>query len=128
MNPRRVHALMSANFPPVELVTLDWVNVLETDGTMRNAVLDALISEFIHADSILVEVSRKVGDLIPREQVIPYLQQHVGKGQIRMSDRHFHGHLLIMVNGVAAGWSSQSLPLQEADSCEVPFGPVADVD
>lgn len=106
MNPRRVHELMTANFPPVELVTLNWVNVLEADGTIRSAVLNALIDEFIRADDILIEVNRKIGDLKPRGQVIPYVQEHVGKGQIRIADRNFHGYVLIGMNGVAAGWSS----------------------
>ena len=106
MNPRRVHELMTAKFPPVELVKLEWVNVLEADGTIRSSALDALISKFIHADDILVEVSRKLGDLKSRDQVIPYVQQHVGKGQIRIADRGFRGYVLIGMNGVAAGWSS----------------------
>jgi hypothetical protein len=89
MNPRRVHELMTANFPPVELVTLDWVNVLEADGTIRSEVLHALIGEFIRTDDILAEVNRKLGDLKPRDQVISYVQQHVGKGQIRIADRDF---------------------------------------
>lgn len=106
MNPRRVHELMTANFPSVDLVTLDWVNVLEADGTIRGEALDALIGEFIRADDILVEVTRKLGGLRPRGQVIPYLQEHVGKGQIRMTDRDFQGYVLIGMNGVAAGWSA----------------------
>jgi hypothetical protein len=106
MNPRRVHELMTANFPPVELVTLDWVNVLEANGTIRSEVLDALIDQFIRADDILVEVNRKLGDLKQRNQVIPYVQDHVGKGQIRIADRDFRGYVLIAMNGVAAGWSS----------------------
>jgi L-fucose mutarotase/ribose pyranase (RbsD/FucU family) len=106
MNPRRVHELMTANFPSVEMVTLDWVNVLEADGTIRSEVLDALILEFIPGDDILVEVSRKLGDLKTKKQVIPYVQEHVGKGQIRLADRDFQGYVLIGMNGVAAGWSS----------------------
>lgn len=106
MNPRRVHELMSANFPSVEPVTLDWVNVLEADGTIRGKALDALVGEFIRADDILVEVNRKLGGLKPRDQVSPYLQEHVGKGQIRMTGRDFQGYVLIAMNGVAAGWSA----------------------
>ena len=106
MNPRRVHELMTANFPSVEMVTLDWVNVLEADGTIRSEVLDTLIGEFIRGDDILVEVNRKLGDLKTKAQVIPYVQEHVGKGQIRMADRDFRGYVLIGMNGVAAGWSS----------------------
>jgi hypothetical protein len=106
MNPRRVHELMTAHFPPVELATLDWVNVLEADGTIRRDALDALIDQFICADNMLVEVNRKLGDLKQREQVIPYVQEHVGKGQIRIAGRDFHGFVLVGMNGVAAGWSS----------------------
>lgn len=106
MNPRRVHELMAAHFPQAELATLNWLNVLEADGTIRREVLGRLIDEFIHADDILVEVNRKLGDLKPRDEVIPYVQEHVGKGQIRIADRDFHGYVLIGMNGVAAGWSS----------------------
>lgn len=106
MNPRRVHELMTAYFPHAELVALNWVNVLEADGAIRREALDRLIDEFIHADDILVEVNRKLGDLKPRNQVIPYVQEHVGKGQIKLADRDFQGFVLIGINGVAAGWSS----------------------
>jgi hypothetical protein len=106
MNPRRVHELMTAHFPQAELVTLNWMNVLEADGTIRSAVLDRLIDEFIRGDDILIEVTRKLGDLKPRAQVVPFVQEHVGKGQIRIADRDFHGYVLIGTNGVAAGWSS----------------------
>jgi len=105
MNPRRVHELMTANFPSVDLVTLDWVNVLEADGMIRSEVLDALIDEFVRADDILIEVNRKLGDLKRRDQIIPYLQEHIGKSQIRIADRDFQGYVLIGMNGVAAGWS-----------------------
>lgn len=89
MNPRRVHELMIANYPPVELVALEWLSVLEADGAIRREVLDGLIGKFIRADEMLVEVNRKLGDLKPRDQVIPFVQAHVGKGQIRIADRHF---------------------------------------
>ena len=97
---------MTAHFPSVELVTLDWVNVLETDGTIRREILATLIDRFICAEDILVEVHRKLGDLKQRDQVIPYVQEHVGKGQIRIADRDFRGYVLLGMNGVAAGWSS----------------------
>ena len=97
---------MTANFPLVELATLDWVNVLEADGKIRTEVLDALIREFVRSDDVLVEVNRKLGDLKPRDQVIPYVQEHVCKGQIRVADRDFRGYVLVGMNGVAAGWSS----------------------
>lgn len=105
MNPRRVHELMTAHFPQVELVTLDWCNALEADGTVRTEILDRLIDQFILDDEILIEVNRKLGDQKPKCQVIPYVQEHVGKGQIRIAGRDFQGYVLIAMNGVAAGWS-----------------------
>lgn len=103
MNPRRVHELMTANLPEMEPLALDWVNVLEADGTIRSQVLEALVDQFIHAEDILIEVTRKLGDLKRRDQVISYVQEHVGKGHIRMADREFQGYVLIAANGVAAG-------------------------
>lgn len=107
MNPRRVNELMTANFPSVEIATLDWVNVLEADGKIRSKVLEALIGEFIHGDDIFVQVNRKLGDLKPKDQVIPYVQEYIGRGQIRITDRDFQGYVLIGMNGVVAGWSSK---------------------
>jgi hypothetical protein len=103
MNPRRVHELMTANLPEMEPVAFDWVNVLEADGTIRSQVLESLLNQFIHADDVLIEVTRKLGDLKPRDQVISYVQEHVGKSHIRMADREFRGYVLIAPNGVAAG-------------------------
>lgn len=94
---------MTANLPAMEPVSLDWVNVLEADGTIRSQVLDALVDQFIHADEVLIEVTRKLGDLKPRDQVISFVQKHVGKGHIRMADRGFQAYVLIAANGVAAG-------------------------
>ncbi|MGG7607819.1 hypothetical protein [Massilia sp. BKSP1R2A-1] len=107
MNPRRVNELMTENFPSVEIATLDWVNVLEADGKIRSEVLEALISKFMHGDDILVQVNRKLGDLKTKDQVIPYVQEYIGRGQIRMADRDFQGYVLIGMNGVATGWSSK---------------------
>lgn len=106
MNPRRVHELMNRNFPEVDLATRTWVNVLERDGTLRSSVLGALIDEFINAEDLLVEVSRKLGDLLPRRDVIAYMEKNVGRGQIRITDREFRGYVLVGANGVATGWSS----------------------
>jgi hypothetical protein len=55
MNPRRVHELMTANLPKIEPVALDWVNAFEADGTIRSQILEALINQFIHADTSLLK-------------------------------------------------------------------------
>lgn len=114
MNPRRVHALMRARFPQSDPAGMDWVNVLEADGTLRGATLGALVDEFIGADEILVEVHRKLGKLLPREQLLAYLQAHIGKGTIRLAGRDFRGCVLVGTNGVAAGWTACGAPVGSA--------------
>lgn len=106
MNPRRVHELMKAHFPEVDLAAQTWVNVLESDGRLRREVLGALIDKFVGADDLLVEVNRKRGDFLPREDVISYVQKNVSQGQIKITDRGFRGYVLVGANGVATGWSS----------------------
>lgn len=103
MNPRRVHKLMKANFPKVDLAKSTWVNLLERDGTVRGNVLATLIDEFIDAGDMLVEVNRKLGDLVSRQDLVSYVERNIGRGQIRMADRAFHGYVLVGMNGVATG-------------------------
>ena len=106
MNSRRVHELMKARFPENDLSTLAWHNLLERDGSLRRATLSALIEEFTSAESLLVEVNRKLGDFLPRDGVIPFVEQHIGETVIRIADRNFLGCILIASNGVASGWST----------------------
>jgi hypothetical protein len=83
MNPRRVHELMKVNFPKVDLAKSTWVNLLERDGTLRGDALVKLMDEFIVADDVLVEVSRKPGDLVQRQDLVSYVGTNAGQGEIR---------------------------------------------
>lgn len=106
MNPRRVHALMASHFPKVDYAKRSWLNLLERDGSLRAALLDALMDEFIDAEEVLVELDRKRGDLLAKSDVARFIAQQIGVGTIRISDRAFLGYVLIASNGVATGWSS----------------------
>jgi hypothetical protein len=66
---------MKANFPEVDLAALRWVNILERDGTVRSDVLSALIDEFVNAEDLVVEVTRNLGDFLPRHEVISYVEK-----------------------------------------------------
>jgi hypothetical protein len=94
---------MKANFPKVDLAKSTWVNLLERDGTLRGDALVKLMDEFIVADDVLVEVSRKLGDLVPRQDLVSYVGRNAGQGEIRIADRAFHGYVLVGMNGVATG-------------------------
>lgn len=105
MNPRRVHELMKEHFPPVDAVTRTWINLLERDGTVRTENLRELVETHIQADDFLVEVHRKLGDFLEKEHAISFITEHVGQGEIRITDRSFQGFVVVAVNGAATGWS-----------------------
>jgi hypothetical protein len=102
---------MKENFPQVDAVSRTWVNLLERDGSVRTEALAALVDAHICAEDVLVEVNRKVGDYLGKEQALQLVGEHIGKGQIRITDRSFQGFVVVAVNGAAAGWS---LPLNSA--------------
>ncbi|WP_338762481.1 hypothetical protein [Massilia sp. METH4] len=103
INPRRVHELMKANFPNVDVAKSSWINVLESDGTVRSEALFGLMDRFVHADELLAEACRKTGGLVRRRELASYVQKHVGRGDIRLADMAFHGYVMILRNGVATG-------------------------
>ena len=94
---------MSASFPKVDLAKSAWVNLLERDGSVRSKTLAALIREFIDGEDVLVEVNRKLGDMVSRQDAVAYVERHVGCSDIRIADRAFLGYVLMGVNGVATG-------------------------
>ncbi len=104
MNPRRVHELMQIHFPPVDAASRPWKNIVEQDKLQENELL-SLLDNFIHADQVLVEVHRKLGDYLSRKDACAFVAAHVGKGEIRIADREFRGFIVISCNGVACGWS-----------------------
>ena len=69
--------------------------MLEVDRTIRSDDLSTLIEELIPAEDILIQVSWKLENLKPRAQVILDVHQHVGKSQIRITSRDFHGEAVI---------------------------------
>jgi hypothetical protein len=99
---------MKEHFPPVDAVTRTWINVVERDGSVRTDALATLVDAHIPADELLVEVHRKLGNFLPKKDALEFISRHIGKGDIRITDRSFQGFVVVAVNGAAAGWS-QSL-------------------
>lgn len=93
-------------FPRVDAVSHDWVNLVESDGAVRTAELARLIDTHIPAPDLLVWVSRKIGDYLPKEEAIRFIAAHVGQGQIRIADRQFSGFVVVAGNGVGTGWQA----------------------
>lgn len=116
MNPRRVHELMKEHFPPVDAVTRTWTNLLERDGSVRTESLAALIDAHIRADDLVIEVHRKLGDFLAKEQALKFVSEHIGQGEIRIADRSFQGFVVIAVNGAATGWSLSLNSSSHADA------------
>ena len=107
MNPRRVHELMHQHFPEVRAATRDWVVAADENG-LRHEVVRGLMSKYIAAEELLVEVHRRIGDFLPAEAAVDFVAKHVGQGEIRISDRDFKGFVVVAVNGVAAGWANSA--------------------
>ena len=103
MNARRVHELMRKHFPAYEIVAMEWTNVAERDGP-NVRLLEALVAKHVSAEEVLVEVHRKLGGLVPRSELVPYLVAHYGQGGIRVADRGFTSFLVVTHNGVVTGW------------------------
>ena len=103
MNPRRVHKLMRQSFPSVDLLAHEWTNVAESSGPKID-VIKALLEEYIASAEVIVEVHRTVGALLPRDEAIRFVGEHIGEGRIRIANREFTSFFVVLENGVAAGW------------------------
>lgn len=106
MNPRRIHELMKGHFPPIDAVNRTWINLLERDGTVRSTSLAALLDANIAAGELLIEVHRKLGDFLPKANALKFIAEHIGQGEIRITDRSFRGFVVVAVNGAATGWTA----------------------
>jgi hypothetical protein len=107
MNTRRVHELMRAHFPGTGTERLEWTNLVDERGLLiEDRAKVVLLSQFVERNvvEVLVEVHRKLGGRLPVNDVIPYLQHHVGQGDIRISDREFSMFAVLARNGVGVSW------------------------
>jgi hypothetical protein len=96
---------MKEHFPPIDAVTRTWINLLERDGSVRTESLAKLVEVHIRADDLVVEVHRKLGDFLVKEDALKFVEEHIGQGEIRIADRTFQGFVVVAVNGTATGWS-----------------------
>lgn len=103
MNPRRIHELMRLHFPPVLHAERDWTIVQDEQGTNERVIADLIATHLMSAEAV-VEVSRKLGAVLPAADVPAFIATHVGQGEIRIADRAFTGFVVVAQNGVAAGW------------------------
>lgn len=107
MNTRRVHELMRAHFPATGTERLEWTNLVDERGLLiEDRAKVVLLSQFVERNvvEVLVEVHRKLGGRLPVKDVVPYLQHHVGQGDIRISDREFSMFAVLARNGVGVSW------------------------
>ena len=100
---------MRKNFPSIDSVNRDWVNIADITGIRREVLLE-LIDRNIKTEEILVEVHRRVGAYLPKPQAMEFIAQHIGEGQIRIANRDFTGYVVVAQNGVAASWSAEANP------------------
>jgi len=108
MNTRRVHELMTANFPSVEDAQLEWTNIADkhrhlVPGQAQAVVEQHFVSQGI--EQVVVQVHRKLGARMPTSELLGYLALHLGQGNIRIADRAFSVFSTVAKNGSASSWS-----------------------
>ncbi len=102
---------MRERFPDIDLAKLNWTNIVDETGSLRQEdVFPVVVHRFESrgVQEVLVEVHRKLGDLVATVDLAQYLSEHHGKGEIRIADRTFSVFALLAANGVATSWVAAS--------------------
>ena len=94
---------MLDRFPAFDAVDFEWKNMHDGKAP-RLKELSELLVRYIEAPEVLVEVHRKLGALLPVNEAVAFIGNHIGEGQIRVADRQFTSFLVVALNGMAAGW------------------------
>jgi len=103
MNPRRVHELMTQRFPAFLPAEHEWKNVVTT-ALPGESLMEKLLREHISEPEAIVEVTRKIGALLPLSEAAVFALSHIGESQIRIANRDFNAFVVVAQNGVATGW------------------------
>ena len=94
---------MRTHFPVYDAAKVEWTNLDERDG-LNVHLLKAMLDQYIEAPEVLVEVYRKVGDCLPKNEAVSFIAAHIGQGNIRIADREFTSFMVVAQPGVATGW------------------------
>ncbi len=100
---------MREKFPDIHRARLDWTNVVDEMGRLQQESASSVVVHRFESggvQEVLVEVHRKLGDAVAIADLINYLSEHHGKGEIRVADRAFSVFALLAANGVATSWST----------------------
>lgn len=103
MNPRRLHVLFSKHWPQLDLASREWTHVMR-NGSAERRLLEQFVLT-IGAEHLLVHVHRKLGDFLPHPEAMEFVCEHMGKSNIRITDRHFKRFVVVGQNGVVAAWA-----------------------
>jgi hypothetical protein len=106
MNPRRVHEFMRERFPAFDGASKAWRNVADAQGPKLGEIA-SLVSEHVGQSEAIVEVHRKLGAALPAAEAVAYIGEHMGEGQIRVTNRECSGFVVIATNGAACGWNAR---------------------
>ncbi|URI05823.1 hypothetical protein MW290_07660 [Aquincola tertiaricarbonis] len=96
---------MVKHFPEVQAASRSWIVAADEHGLRTNVLAD-LLDQHVPPGDLLVEVHRKLGDCLPRRQAVDFVAAHIGKGNIRITDRAFRGFLVVAAHRVATGLSA----------------------
>lgn len=95
---------MRVNFPELDPVAHDWVNVADSSG-LHHLSFERILNQWIAADQVLIEVHRKLGALLSKKEALAFAGEHLGKGCMKIADLDFSSFVVLAANGVATGWN-----------------------
>lgn len=107
MNPRRVHELMRSHFSAAGAAKAEWINLVDEHGLlMEDRAQFVVLAQFLErgVDEVLIEASRKEGDQLPVDKVLPWLRSHICHSNIRIANREFTVFAEVAINGVGRSW------------------------
>ena len=117
MNAWRINRLMNRYFPAFDAANINWVNVQDNDGP-KVVELAEVITKYIDTNDVLININRKFGARLPIQEAITYICTHMGKSNLRISNRHFTQLVVVTSNCVATGWQVQANPAFERDAAK----------
>jgi hypothetical protein len=107
MNPRRIHELMRAHFPPLDAAQHVWTNVANEKGRLLTDRAEEFIAKpftSLGIGEVLVQVNRSLGGKMALPELVLYLARHLGEADIRVADRQFTAFAMLARSGVSARW------------------------
>ena len=77
--------------------------------------MQSFLDAQLEGDTLLVEVHRSIGAMLPRSEAAAFIAAHICKADIRVANKAFTSVAVFARNGVAAAWRVAAQPSIQPD-------------